>query len=414
MKSRSALFAIGTVIALAATGCSAGASDGTTLEFQTGLSIDSQLMSAMEIASKEYEAANPDVTIDLIPAGTNYEADMKVRLAAGNVPDILWTHGWSLLRYSEFLAPLQNEPWAENFNPVLTDAMVNDKGEFFAFPVDTDVAGLIYNADVLEEVGVDPVGIVTWDDFADAAALVKAAGIVPIAVAGKDSGAGQVADWVAPGAFADDELTELAAGRFVDQPYQDLLDMVSGWKDKGFYNPDYSSASEDDVARSLSSGDAAFAFNPNSMVSNAAQYNPDATLGYLPVPSITGDAPYLIGGEYNAYGLARDGDNLDTAKDFLNFLAQPDQAGALASAVGSIPGMTNATSDLGALQDSYDRYVADGTVPLKPYFDRVYLPNGMWNTMVTSTDSVITGQNEPAGALTQVKSDFSSLFGQSN
>ncbi|WP_158251136.1 ABC transporter substrate-binding protein [Cryobacterium sp. Y11] len=414
MKSRSVLFAVGTVIALAATGCSSAASEGTTLEFQTGLSIDAQLMAAFEEASSDYEAANQGVTIDLIPAGTNYEADMKVRLAAGNVPDILWTHGWSLLRYSEFLAPLQDEPWAEHFNPVLSDAMVNDAGEFFAFPVDTDVAGLIYNADVLDQVGVDPADIVTWDDFTDAATLVKAAGIVPIAAAGKDSGAGQLADWLAPGAYTDDELTELAAGRFVDQPYQDLLDLVESWKDQELYNPDYSSASEDDVARALSSGDAAFAFNPNSMVSNATQYNPDVTLGYLPVPSITGDDPYLIGGEYNAYGLSKTGDNLELAKDFLNFLAQPAQAGALASAVGSIPGMTNATSELGALQDSYDRYVADGTVPLKPYFDRVYLPNGMWNTMVTSTDSVITGQSAPSGALTQVKSDFSSLFGQSN
>jgi raffinose/stachyose/melibiose transport system substrate-binding protein len=369
-------------------------------------------MTALEAASADYEAANPGVAIDLVPAGTNYEADMKVRLASGNVPDLLWTHGWSLLRYSEFLAPLQDEPWAENFNPVLEDAMMNDAGEFFAFPIDTDVAGLVYNADVLEGLGIDPESITTWDAFTAAAVTVKDAGITPIGVAGKDSGPGAVADWLAPGFYTDAQLADLSAGTFVDEPYEDLLDLVLSWKDQDLYNPDYSSASEDDLARSLAAGQTAFIFNPNIMVSNALQYNPEATLGYMPVPTMTGDVPFLIGGEYNAYGISKDSNNLELAKDFVNFLAQPDQAGALASAVGSIPGLTNATSDLGALQGSYDRYVADGTVPLKPYFDRVYLPNGMWNTLVTSTDSVITGQSDPAGALTQMKSDFSSLFGQ--
>lgn len=414
MKSRSTFFAIGTMIALAATatGCSSAGADGPTLEFQTGMSADAELMGALQAAATEYEEAHEGVTIDLVTAGSSYEADMKVRLGAGNVPDVLWTHGWSLLRYSEFLAPLQDEPWAENFNPVLTDAMMSDEGELFAFPIDTDVAGLVYNADVLEQVGVDPETLVTWDAFTDAAVKVKEAGMVPIAAAGKDSGAGQVADWIAPGFYTDDQLDQLTAGEFVDEPYEEMLGVVDDWREQGLFNPDYSSASEDDIARSLSDGSTAFVFNPNIVVANALSYNPDATLGYMPVPAMTGDEPYLIGGEYNAYGIAKDSDNLELAKDFVSFLAEPDRAGALASSVGSIPGLTNATSDLGALQPSYDRYVADGTVPLKPYFDRVYLPNGMWNTLVVTTDSVVTGQSTPADALGQVKSDYSGLVGQ--
>ena len=414
MKSRSALVAIGTIIALTASGCSSAGSSGPTLEFQTGMSMDAKLMEVLQTAATEFEAANEGVTIDLVPGGANYEAEMKVRLGAGDVPDVLWTHGWSLLRYSEFLAPLQDEPWAENFNPALTDAMMSDTGELYAFPIDTDVAGLVYNADVLERLGVDPESIVTWDAFTDAALKAKDAGISPIAVAGKETGAGQVADWMAPGFYTDAELGELADGDFVNQPYEEMLDLIDSWREQGLYNPDYSSASADDLARNLGAGDAAFVFNPNIVVTNALKYNPDATLGYMPVPTMTGDAPYLIGGEYNAYGVAKDGANVELAKDFLSFLAEPDRAGDLASSVGSIPGLTNATSDLGALQPSYDRYVAAGTVPLKPYFDRVYLPNGMWNTLVVTTDSVITGQNTPARALEQIESDFSSLFGQNN
>ncbi len=47
-----------------------------------------------------------------------------------------------------------------------------------------------------------------------------------------------------------------------------------------------------------------------------------------------------------------------------------------------------------------------------PYFDRVHLPNGMWNTLVTTTDSVITGQSDVTKAVSQVEQDFTSLHGQ--
>ena len=57
--------------------------------------------------------------------------------------------------------------------------------------------------------------------------------------------------------------------------------------------------------------------------------------------------------------------------------------------------------------------VEPGTFPLVPYFDRVYLPNGMWNTMVTTTDSVITGgSGSVKPAVSTMAKDFDRLFGQ--
>ena len=42
----------------------------------------------------------------------------------------------------------------------------------------------------------------------------------------------------------------------------------------------------------------------------------------------------------------------------------------------------------------------------------MYLPNGMWDTMVTTTDSVITGESDAPSAVAQVKAQFTTLFGQ--
>lgn len=413
MKSTLPLTAVAAAAVLTMSACAGSGSGATTkLEFQTALGADNVMFSALEEAADEFESENPGVSIDVIPQASSYESDMKVRLAAGDVPDILGTHGWSLLRYSDFLEPLQDEAWAADVNPALDEAMRGPGGELYALPLDTDVAGIIVNTDVLDSVGATVDDLRTWDDFTEVSEKIAATGVTPIIVGGKDGYQGNIADWLAPGFYDDDELQELRDGTFVDEPYEEMLDLVAEWTEKGLFNPDYSSATGDDMSQALADGTAAFVFSQNSRATDALGYNPDAALTYMPVPTPDGSEPYLIGGEMRAYGVAKDGDHLEEALAFLEFLADPDRVGELAAAGGNAPGLTTAESDLGTLQPAYDRYVASGDVPLVPYFDRVFLPNGMWDTMTRTTDAVVTGQGDPAEATGQMATDFDSLYGQ--
>ena len=415
MKPRFALLATGLALALTMTACggSDASSGTTTLEVQSGLAVDSHLRKSLEEVSKKFEDKNPDIKINLVTAGDGYEKDMKVRLASGNVPDIWATHGWSKLRYSKFLTPLQDEVWAKNFNPALADAMKDDTGAFYALPFDTDIAGIAYNQDVLDKAGFNVADITTWDDFTAAARAIRANGTDPITISGKDSGpAGNLVDWIAPGAYDENALQELNDGTFDKAEYQKILNQVQSWAKEGFFNPDYSSATSSDMEKALAQGNAAFMFSQNRSITNALEYNPDAKLGFMPVPSFEAGGQYLIGGEMNAYGISKTSKHPEAAKKFLAFLAEPENLSALAKASGSAPGLTNSGTEIGALQGSYDQFVKPGKLPLAPYFDRVYLPNGMWNTLVTTTDSVITGQSTADAATNQVASDFASLYGQ--
>lgn len=393
-------------------GGDAGASPGgdVKIEFQTGLGTDDPTLKVLTTITK---ACAPDgVDVALVPMTNTYEADMKVRLASGDVPDIWSTHGWSLLRYSEFLEPLDTQPWAKNFNPALDAAMMNDAGQFFALPINTDVAGIVYNKTVLEDAGIDVKTLTTWEAFGDAAATLKAAGITPISASSKDSWfAGNVADFGASGAYTPEELETLRAGTFATDGYAALLGEIETWAKAGYFNADFTSATMDDLARALGSGDTGFIFVQNYLVASALGFNPDAQLGYFPIPGFVTD-PYLIGGEGTAYGVSKTSKNKDAALAYIDCLAEPSHIGTLAGAIGGIPGLTNATSDLGALQDSYDEFVADGNFRLEPYFDRVYLPNGMWDTMVTTTAAVITGQSDVPAATSQMEQQFNALFGQ--
>lgn len=403
----------GLVVATALSACSASgsASDGTTLEFQTAQSADSPLLAALQEATDSFEADHPGVTIDLKTGGNDYEAQMKVRLAANNPPDLWATHGWSRDRYGSFLAPLDGEAWAEHFNTALDPAMKDDDGHFFAFPVDTAVSGLIVNETVLAKAGVDPSSITDWQAFIAAADAVHASGAVPLTLAGsKDGSAGNVVDWLAPGAFTDGQLSAMQEGDFQADGYERVLDVLEQFRTKGWINPDYSSATGDDMARALAEDRAAFALSSNSLITQAQQYAPDAKLQFVPVPALNGTDSYLIGGENTAFGAAKNGAHLDVAKEYLAYLAEPAVDKALAESTGSLPGMTDAQADLGSLAPSYEQWVTPGTVELRPFFDRVYLPNGMWNTVVTTADSVVAGQSSPSQSTAKVEDDFSTLF----
>lgn len=419
-RTTTGVVAVAATAAMALTACGGGADQsgsagGGSLDVYLDMSQGSPVYAKMQELVAQFEEQS-GTTIDLSIDGTeSYEKEMKVRLASSNVPDIFSTHGWSLLRYSPFLEPLTDQPWVGDVNKGLNSAMKDQDGNIYALPIEYTVTGLSVNFDVLDEAGVDPESIKTWDDFDAACAKVLAAGKTPIATSGKGSGAGNIADFIASGAFTADEQKSFTDGTFLgDQWTAKVLDLVQDWTDKGYFNPDYSSATDDDVARLFGQGDAAFAMRQPSALQAALTLNPDANIGFIPMPSATGDQ-YLVGGEgVNAYGVSKDSENKQAALDFLAFLAKPENASALAKATGTYSGLTTATPDLRTLQSSYDKWVAPEQIPTNPFFDRVYLPNGIWDTMIATTDSVITGQSTPEAATQQLADQYQTLYSQTS
>ena len=54
-------------------------------------------------------------TVNVAEYGTDYENTLKTRMAANELPDVFQTHGWSILRYKEYLMNLQDQPWVSDY-----------------------------------------------------------------------------------------------------------------------------------------------------------------------------------------------------------------------------------------------------------------------------------------------------------
>lgn len=54
--------------------------------------------------------AETGIQVDLITPGSEGEAQLKTMMASNSLPDVWMTHGWSLLRYSEYLKVVNDQP----------------------------------------------------------------------------------------------------------------------------------------------------------------------------------------------------------------------------------------------------------------------------------------------------------------
>lgn len=372
---------------------------------------------AFEKLAEKYVKEKKNVKIEILTFGSETEAVLKARMAANDLSDLWSTHGWSYMRYREYLEPMQNQPWAKDVSPFILPAIAGKEGDFYVLPMDIEISGISYNVEVLQRAGIDPDSIGTWEELGAALEKIKNAGMVPMVIAGKDLHpigcffiwAGQAFLAADPKAKAD--FDDLLNGKFPAQKWHEILAMLVDFRDKGYFNKNAVTASLSEAFMEMARGAAGFTMYPsNSAIVEALTYNPNAKFGFIPIPAARKDTePTLMTGERAAIGVWKDSPNKEAALDFVKFLAQPDSIYAVASAGGNPAGLVSATSDTGALKDYYAKYANTKTYPV---FDRAYLPSGMWDTLCTVGAAILAGSMTADEGVAKTEAEFNRLYKQ--
>lgn len=391
----------GMVFSLAACGSGSDSSEGSGKDGEVTITFSTNVVGgradALQAACEAF-AEETGYTVDFQAPGESYEELMKTKMSANELPDVFTTHGWSVARYSDYLEPVNDMEWAADINEQIKPVITDKEGNMYVLPIDMDIAGIICNMTVLEEAGVNPDEIKTWDDFAAACDKIKAAGKTPIHMGGKDNWTiGQYFDWAAPSYFVTDDASSqadaLKGGEFDTATWEKVAGMMDEWVKAGYFNEDVLTADYNSDTQALAQDEAAFCFYGNSGIVDTLNVNPDANLGMIPIPAANeGDEPSLIAGEDIAVGVWKDSPVKEEAIELLNYLAQPDVAKGICEAAGNKAGLNGVEAEIGDIGAYYDKY-AD--VETFPYFDREYLPSGMWDVMC-STGADILAQKDGA------------------
>lgn len=360
------------------------------------------------------------VSVELITPTSDYESTLKTMMASNTLPDVFMTHGWSLRRYSEYLQPVNEQPWFENMDKALEPIMADEDGNVYALCISTSVSGVYFNADVLKTAGIEnPYSIVTWSDFEEACEKVKEAGIVPIVVGG-GSGSSQFSSifgGVAPTLWTDegakyDLKTELLDGTFDSDTYvAEMYGMFADWLEKGYFNEDCLTLDFDGASRMLGSGDAAFMLRGPLTVAHEAF--PEANMGIMPeLASADGAKPSFRLGEGNAYGVWKDTENADACWALLEYLARPEQVEEICNLGTDYPAIAGVEATdaygYGIYQSAVEAYGEN--IQYDNLFDRKYLPSGMWSVLGDSLSMIFDDPDDVQSAVDVFKDGYAEKF----
>jgi raffinose/stachyose/melibiose transport system substrate-binding protein len=285
-----------------------------------------------------YTKAHPNVTIKItILENEAFKAKLQTTMQSGQVPDLFQSWGGGTMAAQADAGLLKDitadiASWKDTINPGAL-SIYQYNGKQYGIPWDLGMIGVWYNKDLFTKAGI-AAPPATWDEFLADVDKLKAAGITPYALAGKDKWPGmhawtylvlriggaealtqmvQSGDWNTDACkAAGAEVLKLVAKK----PFQD-----------GYLNAVYDKGE----AAAMGNGKAAMElmgqWAPAVQIQNSTSGKGIGDkLGWFPFPSVAGGAGAATDGVGGGNGIAVGKDAPPEAVDFLKFLSSPENA----------------------------------------------------------------------------------------
>ena len=137
-----------------------------------------------------YMAAHPNVKINItVLENEAFKTKLATSMQAGDVPDLFQSWGGATMAQQADAGLLKDitadvSSWASTVNPGAM-SIYQYNGKQYGIPWDMGMIGFWYNKKLFEQAGITAPPA-TWDDYLAAVGKLKAAGITPLAIAGKD------------------------------------------------------------------------------------------------------------------------------------------------------------------------------------------------------------------------------------
>src|SRR5690625_132460 len=360
----------------------------------------------MDSYAEKFEAEHDNVTVSNVFQPYDQMNSMVVSAAgAGEGPDVVVFNGaeWSTLAMAGALAPLDDYLAEFEDADQISDAVQHGMdGSTYAVQGYVNLLGLWYNADLLEEIGVEPP--TTMDELESAMAAAVDAGYrgITLSALPQSQGEWQAYPWLSSEGFTYENLDEeaLAAG----------FARVRGWIEEGYLSQEAVTWDQTVPFQQFTAGEVAFAENGNWQI-GAAEADADFEYGVVPLPLSEPGRAYL-GGEGQAIGA--NPEHPDLAWEYLTstYLDFDGQLEAQES-VGSIPSRADASQEEASnellepfaqtLNDMGTNYPAS-VIPPEAVAD---VQNGVGQAW----SSALAGQMTPEEAAAQVIGQLQNLLG---
>ena len=300
----------------------------------------------------QFHKANPDVDIKV---SFLEEEAYKVQLPgwlSTQAPDIInWHNGERMAFYAsrglleDVSADWKKNQWDQSY--ASTKSASSYQGKQYALPTVYYSWGLFYRKDLFKNAGIvgEPK---TWDEFLDACSKLKASGVTPLVVGGRDA-------WTLAGWFDYLDLRingnafhqQLMAG---DIAYTDprVKKVYSAWKtliDNKYFIDNALSYDLDAAQPFLFQGKAAMMLM-GTFIAKGFPPKLAVNMGYFQFPVIDVKVPTAEDGPAESIHIPSKAHNKLDAHRFLAFVGTPAISAKLAEGLGSLPANSNSPEPL--------------------------------------------------------------------
>jgi multiple sugar transport system substrate-binding protein len=280
-----------------------------------------------------FEAENPDITINLeITTTDGLPQRILTTLRSGSAPDIIdaqhpWVNGYA---QNGLVIPLDDViEDRDDYNEAALDYVTWD-GKLWGLPYRIEAMAALYNKQHFRDAGLDPEDPPeNWDELVEAAKALTAAGRSGFAI----TGGGEVGNtifrsvpyiWMNGG----DLISEDGTRAVVNEPA--AVEAVKFWTDmyvEHGVSPASTLENDGTANRRLFIAEAVSAYQSGQFdIASIQKENPDIEIGVMMQPRPEGKSTSSILGGWS-WVVPTDAENPEEAKEFLRFLAQPENMG---------------------------------------------------------------------------------------
>lgn len=379
--------------------------------------------SFLNVVAKQFEDENPGIKVDIVTTSGDISKDaaqFQAASIAGNGPDIRVSFtGGNTIDYADFLQDLDG---------VFPDSTVSDLSGWnitrAGYKSDGQLVGLpygagshffvFYNKALAEQAGLDlSTPPATWEDLlALGQQAVGKTDADPFWITNLE---GYLGAWVvaalAGGELGPDAFLDMYSGETpITDPamvkaYQAYAQLFS----LGLTNPDAGTVSNSEHLSGFVQGKAIFTIGGSWDNTDIPKAFGDDGVGVFPIPMLA-DAKYpkaVAGGPNVAVSITKYTKNLDAAKKFLNFLAEPEVIDQYVKLFQTEPSNSK-SADQSVITNPYLKaetaFVADADADVFP-FDSV-MPQSVIDLFYRLDGTTFTGQTSAEDAVQQLQDAY--------
>lgn len=297
-----------------------------------------------EVVADFQKESGITVNIQAIP-DENYNSVVGSRLAGGTDIDV-FAGSYTLFDVPNVMVDLTAEEGLKHLTDEGRQSITWTDGKVYSFPSPTAGAtfGVFYNRAVFEKAGVSVPG--SLDELTAAMGKLKAAGVTPLYLAGKDG-------WTllqhrnsanALMNLSGDTIAKLNKNEVRWDAVPELKDQyeaLQGWVKDGYINADALTGTYEQSQKAVVEGKAGMLINGTWVIGEITKLSDSAKkdIGFFPLPAKNGSTMLGLSGADGLH-IAKKSPNIDNAKKFLTFLSNQASAQKF---MDEAPGISNFT-----------------------------------------------------------------------